>query len=72
MTMPGLPRVPALNSIKLNKKGEIKFILIDRANFLAPKYAFFLIYFQQKFLFNKVICFQHLMRFLKTFLFYSN
>ena len=24
MTMPGLPRVPAANSIKLNKKGEIE------------------------------------------------
>jgi len=24
MTMPGLPKVPAANSIKLNKKGEIE------------------------------------------------
>jgi len=24
MTMPGLPRVPAANSIKLNEKGEIE------------------------------------------------
>ena len=28
MTMPGLPKVPAANNIKLNKKGEVEDFLI--------------------------------------------